>query len=71
MLPHKIQTEQFHTYSIYMHAWENLQEWKGLIRPEFFYMLIYKPSYCNFPESRKKIKFVFYFFFILSANSKY
>ena len=25
-------------------------------RPEFFYYLIYKPSYCNFPESRKKSK---------------
>ena len=24
------------------------------IRPEFFYLLIYKPSFCNFPESRKK-----------------
>ena len=28
-------------------------------RPEFFYKLIYEPSYCNFPESRKKIKFIF------------
>ena len=24
------------------------------LRPEFFYQLIYKPSYCNFLESRKK-----------------
>ena len=24
------------------------------LRPEFFYKLIYKPSYCNFPESRRK-----------------
>ena len=27
------------------------------VRPEFLYLLIYEPSYCNFPESRKKIKF--------------
>ena len=26
------------------------------LRPEFFYYMIYEPSYCNFPESRKKIK---------------
>ena len=32
------------------------------LRPEFFYTLINEPSYCNFPESRKKIKFNFYFF---------
>ena len=25
----------------------------------FFYYLIYKPSYCNFLESRNKIKFNF------------
>ena len=31
----------------------------GWLRPEFFYWLIYEPSYCNFPESRKKIKFIF------------
>ena len=34
------------------------------IRPDFFYLLIYKPSHCNFPESRKKkiyeIIFLFY-----------
>ena len=29
------------------------------IRPEFYYELIYEPSYCNFAESRKKIKFNF------------
>ena len=29
-----------------------------LFRPEFFHYLIYKPSYCNFPESRKKIKLI-------------
>ena len=29
-----------------------------LIRPEFFHLLIYKPSDCNFPESRKKIKLI-------------
>ena len=23
-----------------------------MVRPEFFYELIYEPSYCNFPESR-------------------
>ena len=28
--------------------------WFFYIRPEFFYLLIYKPSYCNFPESKKK-----------------
>ena len=31
----------------------------------FFYLLIYKPSYCNFPESRKKNKILFQFFFYL------
>ena len=31
-----------------------------MIRPEFFYLLIYEPSYCNFPESRKKSIFLFY-----------
>ena len=29
------------------------------VRPEFFYWLIYEPSYCNFPKSRQKIKFNF------------
>ena len=29
------------------------------LRPKYFYKLIYKPSYCNFPESWKKIKFNF------------
>ena len=24
------------------------------LKPEFFYKLIYKPSYCNFPESKRK-----------------
>ena len=31
-----------------------------LLRPDFFYLLIYKPSYCNFLVTRKKI----YFFLI-------
>ena len=39
----------------------------GWFRPEFFYLLIYKPSYCNFLESRKKNLI----FFILSADSKF
>ena len=30
------------------------------IRPEFFDKLIYKHSYCNFPESRKKIQNLFF-----------
>ena len=33
-----------------------------VLRPEFFYWLIYEPSYCNFAKSRKKIKFNLYFF---------
>ena len=41
-----------------------------IIRPEFFYLLIYKPFYCNFPESRKK-KYFKNYFSILSADSKY
>ena len=32
-----------------------------MIRPEIFYQLICKPSYCNIPESRNKIKFNLYF----------
>ena len=40
------------------------------LRPEFFYQLIYKPSYSNFPESEKKKKLIS-IFFILSAASKY
>ena len=39
------------------------------IRPYFFYLLIYKPSYRNFSESRKKNYFKNYFF-ILSADTK-
>ena len=35
------------------------------VRSEFFYYLIYKPSYCNFPESRKKIKLNFLKLFFL------
>ena len=35
-----------------------------IIRPDFFYKLIYKPSYCNFAESREKIKFIFQIFFL-------
>ena len=31
----------------------------NVLRPEFFYKLINNPSYCNFPESRKKMKFNF------------
>ena len=38
-----------------------LQE-RHLIRPEFFYYLIYKPSFCNFLESRKKKKKLFLFY---------
>ena len=34
--------------------------WLFRVRPEFFYKLIYKPSYCNFPESRKKNSVLFY-----------
>ena len=30
-----------------------------VIRLEFFYLLIYEPSYCNIPESRKTIKLNF------------
>ena len=40
-----------------------------VVRPELFYLLIYKPLYCNFPESRKKNSLII--FFILSADSKY
>ena len=33
-----------------------------LLGQNYFYELIYKPSYCNFPESRKKnLKLFFYF----------
>ena len=32
----------------------------GSFRPDFFNLLIYKPSYCNFPESRKNLKLFFY-----------
>ena len=35
------------------------------IGPEFFYKLIYKPSYCNFPESRKKNYFKKIFFYFI------
>ena len=43
-----------------------------LVRPEFFYKLIYKPSYCNFPESREKRNLISkIIFFILSTDSKY
>ena len=28
------------------------------LRPEFCFKLIYEPSYCNIPESRKKIDFL-------------
>ena len=38
-------------------------------RPEFFYLLIYKPSYCNFLESRKKISSKnFFLFYPLTLN---
>ena len=30
----------------------------------FFYKLIYKPSYCNFQESRKKINLISKLFFL-------
>ena len=33
-----------------------------LFRPEFFYLLIYKPSYCYFLESRKKRNLISIFF---------
>ena len=40
------------------------------IRPEFFYLLIYKPSYCNFPESRKKpnISKIIFLFYLPTLN---
>ena len=41
-----------------------------IFRLEFYYLLIYKPSYCNFLESRKN-NYYKYYFFILSAESKY
>ena len=41
---------------------------ESTFRPEFFFKLIYKPSYCNFPENREKIKFNFYFFFVYPSN---
>ena len=38
----------------------------------FFYQLIYKPSYCNFLESRKKKKNYFKnYLYILSSHSEY
>ena len=46
---------------------KNLRKYKGCtckIRPEFFYLLIYKPSYCNLPECRKKIFQKIFFYFI-------
>ena len=35
-----------------------------MVRPEFFYLLIYKSPHCNFPESRKKNFFLFHLFFL-------
>ena len=35
-----------------------------MFRPEFFYLLIYKPSYYNFLESRKKKIFFFFLFYL-------
>ena len=36
-------------------------------KARIFYQLIYKPSYCNFPESRKKIKKQFLDFFYFKS----
>ena len=33
------------------------------VRPEFCYLLIYKPFYCNFLKRRKKILKIFFFFY--------
>ena len=46
--------EEFHIVHQLMFVDASLE-----LKPEFFYKLIYEPSYCNFPESRKKIKFNF------------
>ena len=45
--------------SIFMMGSPNVTETSRLTWPEFFYKLTYKPSFCNFSESRIKIKFNF------------
>ena len=44
--------------NIYLEACENLRASSDINlespNARFFYKLIYKPSYCNFPEGRKK-----------------
>ena len=41
---------------------------KMLRKARFFYQLIYEPSYCNFPESRKKNLFFFFLFYPPTLN---
>ena len=46
-----------------VHKLKKLTKIKVMIRPDFLYLLIYKPSYCTFPESRKKNYIIFVLFY--------